>query len=175
MDNVHYDSDSSAPVIEDPVSNGDLAVLTGEGVTLWCDPTTLASLETDTETAFTLWPNRPVIVGRQNGGQIEYLDPAYKPTQVVPDTGQSVLTQGGKKMDNSVSRGHFMLSASTEGILLVNGVPRRGGGIRPPVNGTSLVNPLNRRLQPAEEYLIPQGTKVDILLPNGAIIRIGAR
>jgi hypothetical protein len=67
-----------------------------------------------------------------------------------------------------------MLRANPGGILLVNGVPRRGGGIRPPLNGTWLIAPVRRRLDPGEEYLIERGRAVTLWFPNGAIARISA-
>jgi hypothetical protein len=119
-------------------------------------------------------PDSPVVVGRSNGWSPEYLDPAYRPTRIVPGTGQAVLHSGGYGTDNCVSRAHFMLRGVRGGILLVNGVPRRGGGIRPPRNGTRLVAPEGRGLSPGEEYLIESGTAMVIRLPNGTEIRIDA-
>jgi hypothetical protein len=156
-----------------PISIGDLSVLSGTSVTLWGTPA--ATRDTATFGQLRLEPQRPAIVGRQEGGTIEYLDPAYRPTQLVPDSGQCVLRGGGNPDDGFVSRGHFMLRAATHGILLVNGVPRTGGGIRPPLNGTWLVLPIHRRLAPGEEYLIERGADVVIRLPNASQIRIGAR
>lgn len=60
------------------------------------------------------------------------------------------------------------------GILLVNGVPRRGGGIRPPLNGTRLVAPVRRRLEPAEEYVVERGRSATLRLPNGTEIDLHA-
>jgi hypothetical protein len=122
-----------------------------------------------------LAPDRPVIVGRQEGRRIEYLDPSYRPTQLVPDTGQSVLLCGGGGDDVYVSRGHFMLRGVAGGVVLTNGVPRAGGGIRPPVNGTWLVGPVGRKLEPGEEVLIERGSVLVIRLPNKCVIQIVAR
>jgi hypothetical protein len=94
---------------------------------------------------------------------------------MVPDTGQTVLCSGGEASDIYVSRGHFMLRAASGGIVLVNGVPRPDGGIRPPLNGTWLVHPNRRLLDPGEEYLIESQTSVVIWLPNETVIEIGAR
>ena len=69
---------------------------------------------------------------------------------------------------------HFMLRGIRGGILFVNGVPRRGGGIRPPRNGTQLVAPEGRGLSPGEEYLIESGTAMVVRLPNGTELRIDA-
>jgi hypothetical protein len=68
-----------------------------------------------------------------------------------------------------------MLLAMRGGILFRNGVPRRGGGIRPPKNGTWLVAPARRALHPGEEYLIEAGTALVVRLPNGTELRIDAR
>jgi hypothetical protein len=116
-----------------------------------------------------------VIVGRQEGRRVHYLDPAYLPTQVVPETGQSVLLSGGQGDDVYVSRGHFMLRGVAAGVVLTNGVPRAGGGIRPPVNGTWIVTPVSRKLEPGEEVLIERGTVLVIWLPNRCVIQIVAR
>src|SRR5262245_35281113 len=111
----------------DPISYGSFSVLSGTSLTLWSD----SGLERDTcpEPRLQLSPDRPAIVGRSDGYEVPYLDPAYRPTTVVPGTGQNVL--GAGEWDIAVSRGHFMLRASPGGIVLVNGVPGRGGGVRP--------------------------------------------
>jgi hypothetical protein len=67
-----------------------------------------------------------------------------------------------------------MLRGVSRGILFVNGVPRLGGGIRPPRNGTHLLAPEGRGLSPGEEYLIQSGTAMVVRLPNGTEIRIDA-
>jgi hypothetical protein len=128
----------------------------------------------DTARELRLQPDRPAVIGRQEGGRIEYLDPAYQPTQVVPETGQCVVRSVSAGPDRYVSRGHFTLHANAGGILLVNGVPRPGGGVRPPLNGTWLMNPVRRALTPGEEYLIARGAAVVIRLPNEALVRIRA-
>jgi hypothetical protein len=94
---------------------------------------------------------------------------------MVPGTGQAVLHSEGYGTDIRVSRAHFMLLGVSDGILFVNGVPRRGGGIRPPINGTRLVAPEGRGLSPGEEYLIESGTAMVLRLPNGTEIRINAK
>lgn len=116
-----------------------------------------------------------MIVGRQEGRKLDYLDPAYRPTQVVPDTGQSVLLSEGKGDDIYVSRGHFMLRGAAGGVVFTNGVPRAGGGIRPPVNGTWLLAPASRKLEPGEEVVIERGGTLVIRLPNKCVIQIVAR
>ena len=67
-----------------------------------------------------------------------------------------------------------MLRAIARGILLVNGVPKLGGGIRPPRNGTRLVYPSNRQLAPEEEFVVESGDAIIIVLPNNTSVRIVA-
>lgn len=153
-------------------SDGSLVILSGGEVTVWS--TIFPDRDGRPEYALRLTPDRPVVVGRSEGGAPEYLDPAYQPTRIVPGTGQGVLHSCGMGSDLFVSRGHFTLHAIVGGILFVNGVPRRGGGTRPPVNGTHLVAPDDRDLEPGEEYLIASGTRIIVLLPNGATLRIQA-
>ena len=74
-----------------------------------------------------------------------------------------------------VSRGHFMLRAAGRGVLLVNGVPQRGGGLRAPLNGTRLVVPEQRPMSVGEEYLIESGATAVVVLPNGTEVEINAR
>ena len=146
----------------------------GAAVTLWSAPGATLAGDTETETQLLLQPDRPVVIGRQQGGEVPYLDPSYTPTHVVSDSGQSVLTQAGQGSDRYVSRGHFLLRGSAEGLRLLNGVPRREGGVRPPVNGTWLVEPECRRLEAGEEYLIGRGRSAKIRLPNGTGVLIQA-
>jgi hypothetical protein len=68
-----------------------------------------------------------------------------------------------------------MLRGVADGVVLTNGVPRAGGGIRPPVNGTWLVAPAARKLEPGEEVLIARGSVLVIRLPNRCVIQIVAR
>src|SRR5262245_47260257 len=103
-----------------------------------------------------------------------YLDPSYRSMTVLPGTGQTVLQHGGEGTDVVVSRGHFMIRAAAGGLLLVNGVPHRGGGIRPPTNGTWLLAPVRRKLEPGEPYLIENGLAIAVWLPNGSYLQIEA-
>ncbi len=153
-------------------SDGSLEILSGGEVTVWS--TIFPGRDGRPEYDLRLIPDRPVVVGRSEGEPPEYLDPAYRPTRIVPGTGQGVLHSSGTRSDLYVSRAHFMLRAIASGILFVNGVPRRGGGTRPPVNGTHLVVPDDRDLDPGEEYLIASGTRIIVLLPNGSTLRIQA-
>jgi hypothetical protein len=157
---------------DDRPTPGGISVLSGSPVTTWSSlPLTAHS---QTEFDLQLSPDSPVIVGRSNGWSPEYLDPAYQPTTIVPGTGQAVLHSGGYGTDNCVSRAHFMLLGISRGILFVNGVPRRGGGIRPPRNGTRLLAPEGRDLRPGEKYVIESGTAMVVRLPNGTELRIDA-
>src|SRR5205807_2293126 len=131
-----------------------ILVESGATITLWSGATTAA--ETAAQTTLQIERNHHVVIGRQEGGEIEYLDPRCRPTRMVPVTGQPVLKQ--HESDLWVSRGHFMLRAASRGLLLVNGVPRRGGGLRPPLNGTRMLSPHHRDMEPREEFLIESGT-----------------
>jgi hypothetical protein len=153
-------------------SPGGISVLSGGPLTTWSSPPLTA--RSQTEFTIRLLPDSPVVVGRYHGRVPPYLDPAYRPTRIVPGTGQAVLHSGGYGTDNRVSRAHFMLLGLSHGILFVNGVPRRGGGIRPPRNGTRLVAPEGRVLSPGEEYRIESGTAMVVRLPNGTELRIDA-
>jgi hypothetical protein len=70
-------------------------------------------------------PDRPLVIGRQDGGETPYLDPRYRPTPLAPNSARSILS--GHEKDLWVSRGHFMIKASPTGVVLVNGVPHREG------------------------------------------------
>jgi hypothetical protein len=149
-----------------------LRVTPGSSLTLWSVSDTARA--TDVEFRVKIAPDRPVIVGRAEGHKVPYLDPAYRATRVVPGTGQTVMRNDGRSDDINVSRGHFMLRAHPGGIVFVNGVPHREGGIRPPVNGTWLLAPARRKLEPEEAYLIEHGQAAVFYLPNRAEIRIEA-
>jgi len=143
----------------------------GCGLTMWSAWDTAD--EPRPTVRLSLDPDSPVIIGRQEGGKIPYMDPRYRPTQIGP-SGESVLTSCGHGIDKCVSRGHFMLRGSPLGILFVNGVPRNGGGIRPPVNGTAPLEPEARWFAQCDEYLVERGLKIKIWLPNETRVTIAA-
>jgi hypothetical protein len=145
----------------------------GPGVTIWSVPGARTSPQTG-EVRLQLSPDAPVIVGRQNGGEIEYLDPRYVPTPIMPGARRTILQRDGQHRDLYVSRGHFMLRGGCGRMLLVNGVPRRGGGIRPPKNWTQLLAPQHRLLLPEEELVIERGDHITIRLPNDTRLTIQA-
>ncbi|MBN9523602.1 hypothetical protein J0H58_34675 [bacterium] len=149
-----------------------LSSLSGAPLTLWV--TASGDTKPLTEVRLAIAPDRPVVVGRSEGKEISYLDPAYRPTTILPGTGQTVLRHAGHGTDVAVSRGHFMLRQTAGGVMLVNGVPRRGGGIRAPLNGTWLLAPVRRPLAPEEEFLIASGTSAVLFLPNGSELRVDA-
>jgi len=155
-----------------PISHCGIAVASGSGVTLWHG----RDLEAGTcrERKLQLSPDRPAIIGRSEGHEISYLDPSYRATRLVPGTGQNIMRSGGDGSDLYVSRGHFMLRAAGRGVLLVNGVPRPGGGLRAPLNGTRLVVPERRPMGAGEEYLIESGAMAVVVLPNGSEVEISA-
>jgi len=153
---------------QEEISSLSMSFLGGPAVSVWSAPDTSRPGNTQAELKVELQPNKPIVIGRKNGGQIEYLDPQYQPTPMMPGSARTILTS--KEEDIAVSRGHFMLKGSPLGIYLVNGVPRRGGGIRPPVNGTLLLEPVHRWMDKGEEYLIERGASAKIRLPNGTVI-----
>jgi hypothetical protein len=161
-----------APDQSGSISSASLRITPGSSLTLWSISDTAHA--TDLEYQVQISPDRPVIVGRSDGYEVPYLDTAYRATRVVPGSGQNVMRQDGQGHDICVSRGHFMLRAHPGGVVFVNGVPRRGGGIRPPRNGTKLLAPTYRQLDPEEAYLIEHGQAAVFHLPNGAEIRIDA-
>ncbi len=146
----------------------------GLGVTLWSRPESAKASKTGLEVRLELSPQKSVIIGRQNGGHVPYLDPSYVSTPIVPGDGQTILQKDGRDQDVSVSRGHFLMRGDARGILFVNGVPRPGGGLRAPVNGAYLLYPEVRWLHECEEYLIERGAAVSIRLPNGTALTIQA-
>ena len=148
--------------------------LDGGGLTVWSDAGVTASGETLADLRLVLRPDRPVVIGRQQGGEVPYLDARYTPTPILPDSGRSVLTGLADGGDTAVSRGHFTLLGSPGGLILVNGVPRPEGGIRPPRNSTELLEPEHRPLRDGEEYPIPYGQSATIRLPNGTRVLITA-
>lgn len=158
------DTSSSCTIISDG----------GPAITLWSMPGTRVSPESGREVQLQLSPDSPVIIGRQDGGEIEYLDPRYQSSPIMPGSGQTILQHDGTRGDIYVSRGHFMLRGHAGGILFTNGVPRRGGGIRPPRNWTQLLAPQHRMLSPAEEIVIGRDDQVTIALPNGTRLTIRA-
>jgi hypothetical protein len=167
-----------------PLSHCGVALLEGHSVTFWTCPQTDVAVRTPVDTApetiaelaLALAPGRFVVVGRATpDSPVPYLDPAYRATPMLPDTQQSVL-HGNDPADIYVSRAHFTLRyAAGGGVVLTNGVPRAGGGIRPPKNGTKLMAPTVRYLAPGEEVLIPFGEAIAIRLPNRCVLQLKAR
>jgi hypothetical protein len=159
---------------------GRISVLSGSGLTVSesCEAGNATKKELDSETKpdveLQLSPDAPVVIGRKNGRGTPYLDPAYSSTSLVPGTSQSVLHSRGSGDDLLVSRAHFMLRHAAGGIVLVNGVPRVGGGIRPPLNGTRLQSPTSRELAESEEFLIERGTSAILRLPNGTEVEVSS-
>ena len=129
---------------------------------------------TDLKVQLQLAPDCPVVIGRAEDGQPEYLDPAYRSTWLMPGTGQPIVRSASEGKDVCVSRAHFMLRGNVGGIMLTNGVPRAGGGIRPPMNGTWMLEPVFRLMDPGEDYQIEHGTAAVLHLPNGTVLRIYA-
>jgi hypothetical protein len=150
-----------------------VSIVEGPTVNLWSIATAMEG-RTEGELKLQLQPGQSVVIGRQEGGEIEYLDPRYQPTRMVPNSTRPVVTSLRNGTDVCVSRGHFMLKGSLHGILLLNGVPRRGGGIRPPKNGTVMLEPDYRAMEEGEEFMIARGEAAKIRLPNGTVILLRA-
>lgn len=164
-----------APLPRETASSASLSVTVVDGAPLSMWSTAPATEgKTKGELSVQLQPDQSVVIGRQEGGRIEYLDPSYQPTQMLPHLSERVVATVDRGSDIGVSRGHFMLRGSAAGILFVNGVPRPGGGIRPPLNGTQMLEPVCRSLGQGEEYLIEKGSAIKICLPNGTTIVLGA-
>ncbi len=141
------------------------------GVTLWHS----SEIEVDSSAhcKLQLSPDRPAIIGRPCGGAaVPYLDPTYRATRLVPGTGQDIMQSDGHGGDRCVSRAHFMLRAGGRGVLLVNGVPQLGGGLRAPLCGTRLMAPEQRPMSAGEEFLVESGATAVIGLPNGVRVQI---
>jgi hypothetical protein len=151
------------------MSSASLSISGGSMVNMW---SAVPSTMTDGQYTLTLAPDQAAVIGRQQGGQTEYLDPKYQPTQLMPGSTKPIVASAWEGKDRSVSRGHFMLKGSAQGILLVNGVPKRGGGIRPPTNWTWMLEPSRRMMEKGEEVMIKRGNFVQIYLPNQAVIMI---
>lgn len=150
-----------------------LTVSRGHCVTLWHGDG-LVQTDESPQCKLRLSPDQPAVIGRFEGHQVFYLDPSYRPTRLVPGTGQDIMQSEGHGRDRCVSRAHFMLRAIGRGILLVNGVPRPGGGFRAPLNGTFMKVPERRRMIDGEEYPIDSGATAVIVLPNGTEVQIRA-
>jgi hypothetical protein len=150
-----------------------LSILEGPALNLWSSVPVVED-RAQSELEVQLQPQESLVIGRQEGGQIEYLDARYHPTRMLPNSTRPVVTSLRSLADRGVSRGHFMLTGSTQGIVLLNGVPRRDGGIRPPLNGTRMEEPEQRMMNDAEEYLIARGASAKIRLPNGTLILLRA-
>jgi hypothetical protein len=157
-----------------PTSSGSIEIMSGYStLTLSsCPGSTIP--ETDSRIQLQLDPDHPVVIGRQEHGIPPYLDPAYRSTRLVPGSAQPVVRSGSEGRDICVSRAHFMLRGNAQGIMLTNGVPHAGGGIRPPTNWTYMHEPQCRIMEPGEEYLIEHGAAVTLQLPNHNVLRICA-
>lgn len=149
-----------------------VSVLSGSGLSFWGPG--LPGQEARHELQLRISPDRPVIIGRAEGDRVPYLDPSYQATTIFPGTGDTILRSNGKGQDLTVSRAHFMLRAISRGIIVVNGVPKPGGGIRSPLNGTRMISPGMRQLEPAEELVVESGEAVVLMLPNNTTLRIAA-
>src|SRR5262245_28428716 len=104
------DDDSSEPGVviappddgEHSLSSGSISVLAGSTLALWSDSSPCP--ETRFSCELQIAPHRPVVVGRAEGHEVPYLDPAYRPTRIMPGTGEPILRAGGHGADKRVSR-----------------------------------------------------------------------
>jgi hypothetical protein len=67
-----------------------------------------------------------------------------------------------------------MLRGNARGIVLTTGVPKVGGGIRPPNNGTCMPPPVYRALEPGEVYLVEHNATATPNVPNRTTVKIRA-
>jgi hypothetical protein len=188
---MSQDSSNPSPTHDtesDPsLSRCSVALLSEHPVTFWAPPQTAVGTGTTTDTVFGfdcpvpelalgLAPGKLVVVGRAKPHhEVPYLDPAYRSTTVLPDGHQSVLN-GNDPKDICVSRAHFTLRGADGGaVVFTNGVPAIGGGVRPPTNGTWVIVPAERFLDPGEEVTIGCGEVVVICLPNGCRLQLKAQ
>jgi hypothetical protein len=141
----------------------------GLGVTLWSLPqsTTKTATKHGVQFQIELAPDHSIVIGRCHGGQVPYLDPRFVATPLIPGSDEIILRRAGRGEDRLVSRAHLLLRGQRAGLVLINGVPGRGGGIRAPLNGTVLISPEHRWLGLGEEYLISHGGAATVRLPNG--------
>jgi hypothetical protein len=157
-----------------PGSCGTMDITSGDtAVSVWGIGDSVSG-ECEVKVQLQLSPDCPVVIGRSNNEVPPYLDPSYRPTQLVPGSGTPVVRSSWEGKDTRVSRAHFMLRGNAGGIVLTNGVPWLGGGIRPPMNGTWMLEPCWRAMHPGEEYQIEHGEAVSIHLPNRTVVRICA-
>jgi|GEM_PF-2835142 len=146
-----------------------LELIKGSPINLWSvnglDPS-------QKDVSLELTDGMPIILGRQQGGSIDYLDEKYTPTMIMPN-GKPILKGSGNN-DLAISRAHLMMKRHSKGILLVNGVPGIDGNIRPPMNGSRLLEPEDRPMAPGEELIIERGQRAKIQFPNGTVLLINA-
>lgn len=172
--NALCDSPLFLPRLEDDYYDSlcSFSVLSGEGLSIWGPG--LSGQEARHELQLQISPDYPVIIGRTEREPVPYLDPSYQSTTIFPGTGDTILRSNGEGRDRTVSRAHFMLRASTRGILVVNGVPKPGGGLRSPLNGTRMMFPNSRQLEAEEELVVESGDSIMLMLPNSTTLRIVA-
>ena len=84
------------------ISGCGLFLLSGTPVTMWSSPET--ALDARSQWRLMVGSDRPVIIGRAEGREVTYLDPAYRPTTIVPGTGRTILQNNGEGGDDTVSR-----------------------------------------------------------------------
>ena len=68
-----------------------ISIVQGPTLNLWSIATATEG-KTKSELKLQLQPDQSVVIGRQEGGEIEYLDPRYHPTQMLPNSNKRVVT-----------------------------------------------------------------------------------
>jgi hypothetical protein len=163
----------TCPAPADQPAGGSSVSLSFHGGNTLCVCVGDDTLQPDGECKLQLAPGMAIVIGRQEGGPFEYLDPDYSPTRILPNTGRPVV-RSHEGRDNWVSRGHFTLFGAAQGIRFLNGVPKAGGGVRPHTNWTWLLGPVHTLIDKGAELLIERGKSITIGLPNNTIVVIGA-
>ena len=156
-------------------SSARITVLEGPQLHLWSriHHRLNANKTSDSDERFYIDQETPQIIGRPlpDGERPEYLDERYLVTPLVNTlAGPQTILSG--KDDDLISGGHLMLRYHPSGLVVVNAVPRKGGGLRAPTNATWVISPEHRKLMPKEFYLIEHGRTARIWLPNGTALLI---
>src|SRR5262249_32264213 len=102
-----------------------ISIVEGPTINLWSIETPTVG-KTEAELTLQLQRDQAGVIGRKEGWEIDYLDPRFSPTQMLPNSTRRVVTSFHRESVLYVSRGHVMLRGSAQGIRFVNGVPRRG-------------------------------------------------
>src|SRR5262245_11004749 len=75
-----------------------ISIVEGPTINLWSIETASEG-KIEGELTLQLQPDQSVVIGRKEGGQIDYLDPRYHPTQVLPNSTRSVVSSFNRQSD----------------------------------------------------------------------------